>query len=155
MISTDFWWISSEELSEYKYIDLFHQEPYSDEPDTDRDPLSCPMLQSDQRHPLEYVSLWKAKFRNINVFRSCALYSSDIEGKEITGPLILDIDRTNTRNGGYLPDFDKALEDTHLLVKEFSSTLGEKSYRIFFTGHKGFHIEVHPKAIGISPYTER
>lgn len=155
MISTDFWWLSPEEVRQYRYIDLFHQELYSDEPNTDRDPLSCPMLQSDKRYPLESVSQWKAKFRNMNVFRSYALYSSDIEGKEIIGPLLLDIDRTIGQNGGYLPDFDRALKDTRLLVKEYCSNLKGKNYRIFFTGHKGFHIEVQPKATGISPYVDR
>ena len=67
MTSTDFWWLSPEEVEQYRYIDLFHQEPYSDEPNTDRAPLSCPMLQSDKRHPLKSVSQWKVEFRNMNV----------------------------------------------------------------------------------------
>ncbi|MFC1950196.1 hypothetical protein ACFLWD_00845 [Chloroflexota bacterium] len=155
MISTDFWWLSPEEVKQYRYIDLFHQEPHSDEPNTNRDPLSCPMLKNDKRHPLEFVRQWKAKFRNMNVFRSYALYSSEIEGKEIIGPLLLDIDRTIEQGGGYLPDFDRALKDTCLLIKEYCSNLNSKNCRIFFTGHKGFHIEVQPKATGISKCVDR
>lgn len=155
MLSTDFWWLLPEEVRQYRFIELFHQEPYSDEPNTDNDPLSCPMLQSDKRHPLESVNQWKAKFGNINVFRSYALYSSDIEGEEIIGPLLLDIDRTIEQGGGYLPNFDKALKDTRLLVTEYCSNLKDKDYRIFFTGHKGFHIEIQPKAVGISPCLDR
>jgi hypothetical protein len=151
MICTDYWWLSPEESRQYRYIDLFHQEPYSDEPNTDKDPLSCPMLQSDKRYPVDSVSQWKAKYRSINVFRSYALYSSDIEGKKIYGPLLLDIDRTIEQDGGYLPDFDWALKDTRLLIKEYCFNLKGKDYRIFFTGHKGFHIEVKPKATGMSP----
>jgi hypothetical protein len=155
MLSTDFWWLSPEEVRQYRYIDLFHQEPYSDEPNTDKNPLSCPMLQSGKRYPLESVNQWKAKFGNMNVFRSYALYSLDIEGKEIIGPLLLDIDRTIGQGEGYPPDFGKALKDTRLLVKEYCSNLKDKDYRIFFTGHKGFHIEIQPKAVGISSYLDR
>lgn len=113
------------------------------------------MLPSDKRYPLESISEWKAKFRNMNVFRSYALYSSNIEGKEIIGPLLLDIDRTIEQDGGYLPDFDRALKDTCLLVKEYCSNLEVKNYRIFFTGHKGFHIEIQPKESVISPCVDR
>ncbi|MBM3172291.1 MAG: hypothetical protein FJZ85_00955 [Chloroflexi bacterium] len=142
---SDFWWLTSEEARQYRYVDLFHQEAYSDEPNTDRDPCSCPMRQSDKRHELEFLSQWKVMFGNMNVFRSYALYNSDIEGEGLIGPLLLDIDRT--QEGSYAPDFDRALKDTRLLVKEYCSSLEGKNYRIFFTGHKGFHIEIHPRAI--------
>jgi hypothetical protein len=89
------------------------------------------------------------------VFRSYALYNSATEGTELIGPLLLDIDRTVEQNGGYLPDFDKALKDTRLLVKEYCSGLNDQDYRIFFTGHKGFHIEILPTAVGMSPYQDR
>jgi len=155
MISTDFWWLSPVEVRQFRYVDLFHQEPYSDEPNTDRDPTSCPILQSDKRYPLESVSQWEVRFRNMNVFRSWALYSSNIEGKEIIGPLVLDIDRPVEKDGGYVPDFERALRDTRLLVTEYCSKLERTNYRVFFTGHKGFHIEIHPKVIEILPHGDR
>jgi len=155
LIGSDFWWLSPQEVILYRFIDLFHQEPYSDEPNTDKDPLSCPMLQSDNRYPLESIDEWKEKFRNTNIFRSYALYDSGIKGNKIIGPLLLDIDRTIERDGGYLPDFDKALKDTCRLVKEYFANLKSRDYRIFFTGHKGFHIEISPSAIGVSSNTNR
>lgn len=145
MVESDFWWLTSEEAGQYRYVDLFHQEAYSDEPDTDRDPCSCPMRHSDKRRELEFLSQWKVMFGNMNVFRSYALYSSDIEGERLIGPLLLDIERI--REGSYAPDFDRALKDTRLLVKDCCSSLEDKNYRIFFTRHKGFHIEIHPRAI--------
>jgi len=95
------------------------------------------------------------RFRNVNVFRSYALYSSNINDEEMVGPLLLDIDRTVEKDGGYLPDFERALRDTRLLLREYCSKLERTNYRVFFTGHKGFHIEIHPKAIEISPHRDR
>lgn len=152
MQSTDFWWLSPSEASQFRWIYLFHQEPYSDEPNTERGPTSCPMLGSDMRYTMELISQWKASHKNVNLFRSDTLYSSVIKGKELVGPLVLDIDRVTKQNGGYLPDFERALKDTRLLVKEYCSNLSGKDYRVIFTGHKGFHIEIRPKAVGILPY---
>jgi hypothetical protein len=150
MLSADFWWLSPEEARQYGYIALFHQEPYSDEPNTDREPLACTMLSSERRYPLEDICQWKAKFKNINVFRSFALYYSDTDGEEIIGPFLLDIDRPGEqKDWGYIADLDRALKDTCLLVKEYCSNLGREDYRIFFSGHKGFHIEIRPEAINI------
>lgn len=146
---SDFWWLSPEERTKYIYVDLFHQEPYSDEPNTDKDPSSCPMLK-DGRHTFDCIGQWRSEHKNINVFRSFKLYDSDrSNGKTIVGPLLLDIDRINETNGGYIPDIDKALEDVRSLVKTCCSNLGDKDYRIFFTGHKGFHIEINPKSLNI------
>lgn len=155
MLSTDFWWLSAEEAREYGYIDLFHQEPYSDEPNTDKEPRYCPMLAGEKRYPLEFISQWKRGFKNINVFRSYTLYISDTDGKGIIGPFLLDVDRTLEKDGGYIADLRKALEDTRLLVKKYCSNLKNEDYRIFFTGHKGFHIEIHPRAISIPPNVDR
>jgi hypothetical protein len=150
MLTSDFWWLSPEETKKYQYVDLFHQEPYSDEPDNRRDPLSCPILPGDKRFSLQSLSQWKTRFRNTNVFRSYALYTSAAGVKQIIGPFLLDIDRTI--EGSYLPDLDAALKDTRLLVKEYCSDLQQGDYRIFFTGHKGFHIEIQPTAMGMAPH---
>ena len=102
---------------------------------------------------MECISQWKEKFSNINVFRSFALYSTDTNGEKIIGPFLLDIDRI--RGGSYVPDIGNALADTRLLIKEYCSTLKDEDYRILFTGHKGFHIDIHPMAIGIPPNVDR
>lgn len=153
MIITDFWWLSPEETREYRYLDLFHQEPYSDEPNTNRDPISCPMMPSERKQALGLISQWKTQFKNINVFRSFTIYRSESDAEEIIGPFLIDIDRT--LKGSYIPDLRKALEDTRLLVKEYCFNLKDKDYRVFFTGHKGFHIEIHPRAIDIPPNVDR
>jgi hypothetical protein len=37
---SDLWWLTSEEAKRYKYVYLCYQEPYSDEPDSDKNPTS-------------------------------------------------------------------------------------------------------------------
>ncbi len=147
ILSTDFWWLSPEEIKQYCYIDLFYQEPYSDEPNSDNDP-SKPVKLIGSRPRLEDIQKRTVNFRNINVFRSYALYDSAIDGEEIVGPLVLDIDRSIEQESGYPPDLDKALKDTQLLIQEYCSNFKEDEYRIFFTGHKGFNIEIHPRVFG-------
>jgi len=155
MLSTDFWWLLPEEARQYGYVDIFHQEPYSDEPNTDRGPLSYPMLRSERRYSLESISQWTVKSRNINVFRSLSLYSADTNGQQILGPFLLDIDRILKQGGAYVADIGRALKDTRLLVKKYCSNLKDEDYRIFFTGHKGFHLEIDPRAINIPPNVDR
>ncbi len=104
---------------------------------------------------MEFISQWKAKFKSINVFRSFALFSTDTDGEEIIGPFLLDIDRTFEKDGGYLADLGKALEDTRSLINEYCSNLKDEDYRILFTGHKGFHIEIHPRVISMPPNVDR
>lgn len=146
---SDFWWLSPEERTKYTYADLFHQEPYSDEPNTNKDPCSCPMSR-DGRHTLEFIGQWRREHRNVNVFRSFKLYDSDRnDGDAILGPLLLDIDRINKTDRGLIPDIHKALEDVRLLVKTCCTSLADKDYHVFFSGHKGFHVEINPRSLGI------
>lgn len=151
-LSTDFWWLSPEEARQYRYVDLSHQEPYSDEPNTDKDPLPLKKWNG-PRLRLEDIHKQTSNFRNKNVFRSWAIYDCASNGGEIIGPFLLDIDRTV--KDSYLPDLARALDDTQLLVRDYCSSFEVEDYRIFFTGHKGFHIEIRPVAIGVQTHMNR
>ena len=157
---SDFWWLTEEESKLYRYIFLCYQEPYSDEPNTDKEPTSvkryCSLdasgiLSKEKKHyPIDFIQYWKKKNNNINVFRSHCLFSDEDNSEKIYGPLIIDIDRENgSYNEGYMQNLDLALKDTYRLIDEYFYKLAENDFRIFFTGHKGFNIEVHPKALQI------
>ena len=154
MRDTDFWWLSPEEARQYRYVDLFHQEPYSDEPNTDKDPLP-PKKWNGPRPRLEDIHKRTLDFKNKNVFRSWALYDCADSGGQIIGPFLLDIDRFIEPELGQTPDLGTALKDTRLLVHQYCSKLKDGDYRLFFTGHKGFHIEIRPAAIGVQAHTDR
>lgn len=153
-LRTDFWWLSPEEARQYRYVDLFHQEPYSDEPNTNKDPLP-PKKWNGSRTRLEDIHKRTLNFRNKNVFRSWTLYDCANNGGEIIGPFLLDIDRVIKQGAGHPPDLDTALKDTRLLIQEYCSNSKDGDYRIFFTGHKGFHIEIRPGAIGLQTHMDR
>jgi hypothetical protein len=52
-------------------------------------------------------------------------------------------------------NLDEALQATRKLVREYLCHLGAGTSRVFFTGHKGFNIEVRPQAIGITSTSNR
>ena len=156
---SEFWWLTGEEALKYKYIYVCSQkEPYSDEPKSKKTPALVPRFFSmDNRgnvssqieyYPLDIMEIWREKFSNINVFRSFGLSSSKCGGEKICGPLIIDIDRENGGfTEGYEQDLTQALKDTRRLVNEYLYQFKEKDVRIFFTGHKGFHVEILPSAL--------
>ncbi len=156
---TDFWWLTPNEASKYKYLYVCHQEPCSDEPNSNKTPTSVPcfhsfdkngnLSKSIMRYPPEFIEQWREKFANINVFRSLGLYIAEQDGDKLIGPFVIDIDRDCQSAKGYVQNLDKALEDTRRLVKEYLCKFNKYDFRIFFTGHKGFNIEVRPQALDI------
>jgi hypothetical protein len=157
---TDFWWLTTEEVQKYQYVCVGHHQLYSDEPNSNNTPTSVPWFHSFdesgnlskvmRRYPLKFVEQWRDKCANTNVFRSLSLFTTEQDREELLGPFVIDIDRENDEtNRGYVQDLNKALEDTRKLVKEYLCKFNEDDFRIFFTGHKGFNIEVCPQALGI------
>ena len=157
---SDFWWLATDEAVKYKYVYVCYQEPYSDEPNSNKDPSSVSRFHSldtngnlseiERRYPLGFIDQWREKCANTNVFRSFGLFDAEHDGEELLGPFLIDIDREEDQLGkGYVQDINGALEATRRLVKEYLCQLEERDFRIFFTGHKGFNIEVRPQALGI------
>lgn len=163
---SDFLWLTPAEAKKYKYVYVRHQERYSDKPCADKDPLSTNKYHSIdsngklsieiKRYRLEFIDQWKRKCENTNVFRSLNLFTGEQDGEELVGPLVLDIDRERGDWGkGYTQNLDDALEAARKLVKEYLFRLKDDDFRIFFTGHKGFNIEVRPQALGIASNRNR
>ncbi len=157
----DFWWLTPEEIVKYKYVCVCHQEPYSDEPNSNREPTSVPRYFSldtsgnlskvIKRYPLDFIRQWSEKCTNTNIFRSFNLFTAEQDGEEVLGPFLIDIDREEDESGkGYVQNLNEALKDTRQLVEEYLCKFKEGDYRILFTGHKGFNIEVRPRALGIT-----
>jgi len=157
---SDFWWLTSEEAVKYKYIYFCHQEPYSDEPNSKKDPKSVSrflsvdeegnLSSSTKYYPLNFINFWRKRCANINIFRSFGLSSSECDDEKLFGPFLIDIDREEREvDKGYMQNLDEALEDTRRIVSEYLYGFKKEDFRIFFTGHKGFNVEVCPQALDV------
>jgi len=138
MEKSDFWWLSSSERGRYYYTEFGHHKPISD----DEDPSSVNW--DTNTYSINELEHWRDKFQNINVYRSLKIASDSLGGEEIIGPFLVDIDNN-----------DENLEDAlvvtrktfYLLRDEFR--VDNNNLRIFFTGHKGFNIEIRPQDLDI------
>jgi hypothetical protein len=105
-------------------------------------------LCDDKLHFVDNISSWKDENLNVNIFRSVAIFYDKHLEDAIYGPLLIDIDRED--DIGH-QNIYKALEDTRLIIEKVIIKLEKSSFRIFFSGHKGFNIEINPHILGINP----
>ncbi len=131
----DFWWIDFGQTHSYVYLKLGHSEPVDDFTSLD--------IRADTYH-IRQVDEFRDRFQNINIYRSLAIWDAKSEGNCISGPFIVDIDN---EKGNLVDALDVTRKAIKFLVERWE--LGPSDYRLFFTGHKGFNIEVRPKALGI------
>ncbi len=161
MQTSELWWLTPDEMLKYTWLEVLHMDPYSDEPNSELEPIKVGKYRSldingnlsieTKRYPINFLQIWREKAYNINVFRSIVLFSAEVSGDELAGPFVIDIDSNDhNKETGYTSNIDDSLKTTRRIFQERLSTLHQNDYRIFFTGHKGFNIEVRPQAIGVS-----
>lgn len=137
-MNTDFWWLKDSQLAKYLYVEFGHHRPIGD----DKQP--CLEKWGTETNSVKQLEHWRERFQNINVYRSLKIMTAPIKGEELIGPFVVDID-----NGG------EDLEDTLTVAREaFRFLCGDLGVRvnklkIFFTGRKGFNLEVNPQALSI------
>lgn len=138
MVKSDFWWITDQEKKDYIYVKLVHHAPLA-ESDSTASLFSNPDLVI-----VTAMEKWCANHGRINVYRALKVFKDKLATAGLSGPFILDIDNEKE-------DLNDALAVTREAVKHIltSFKVTENDIRVFFTGHKGFNIEVRPSAIGI------
>jgi hypothetical protein len=140
---TDFWWLTHEQANKYVYVNLVHHKPINDNDNAPNQDFNNPGFAR-----IDNISGWCKEYQNINVYRSLEIWSDVSKKDALSGPFIIDID--NERG---------ELEDTLMVTRNVVTLLfkyygvKENHLRLFFTGHKGFNIEVLPNALGLS-YTQ-
>lgn len=156
MEASDFWWLDDDIEETSLFIKAGHHRPLTD----GDDPLSVPWQRSldkagnfsnsERLYPLDFLNKWRGACGNTNVYRSLMLF--DAKGKPARlGPFLIDIDNSQMVDG-----YNEDLEDTILVARALVkvliriSSVAEKDIRNFFSGRKGFNIEVRPAALGIS-----
>ncbi|MBI4187452.1 MAG: hypothetical protein HY530_08135 [Chloroflexi bacterium] len=139
MTMTDFWWLTPEQANKYVYVELVHHQPLTDEDDAPHQSFNNPCFAG-----IQNISKWCNKYQNTNVYRSLKIWPNNSKGEALLGPFVVDID--NSKN------LDNALTVTRnavsWLIKCYN--LKESDIRLFFTGHKGFNIEILPSALGLA-----
>ena len=138
---TDFWWLTPEEQKEYMYVELAHHQPLSEEDDA---PTLNPFLTL-----ISDINSWRHSYCNINVYRSLSVWSDRVKTRKLSGPFIVDI------NNEY-EDLQDALQVTRRAVEIVCSyNVKENDIRVFFTGRKGFNIEILPSPLKIVGTTKQ
>jgi hypothetical protein len=99
------------------------------------------------------LSRWRELHRNVNVHRRFAVTATD--GTELLGPVLLDMDCEEEIMGtehtlvGRRSDLAAAQRLTCLVVEKLGAGIAQDDLRVFFSGRKGFHVELRPSALGI------
>ncbi len=107
------------------------------------------MRTSGPLYELDEVFRARTAGRRTNLFRTICLFDRDLRAA-VAGPLYLDIDAHQLDNGSYqLEDAARATSCVLDVLRE--RQLSEfDDYRLLFTGHKGFNIEIRPESLGVT-----
>ena len=152
---SDFWWLSSEVDASRLQIGLCTHRPLTD---SERptfawrcafDNREVSIKGSPCLHLLKEVEEAGQLSHNINVYRSLELFDEQ-QRPQVLGPLVIDVDN-ETQGPPFQQDIAAALRlaktVVNLLVQK--EGLSPKDLRVYFSGCKGFNIEVRPDAIGV------
>jgi len=137
MPSSDFWWLDSSEETKFIYAELGHHKPIRD------DEQPCSMQWDTETCLINQLNDWRKSFQNTNVYRKLKIATALVDGEQLMGPFLVDIDNS-----------EEDLDDSLVVVRRtfgFLQNCGinANNLRIFFTGRKGFNLEVRPQALGI------
>ncbi len=102
-------------------------------------------------HPLEFIDQWLSTCQGRNAYRTMRLRSPSAGGRILLGPFLIDIDNQDWTNG-YGEDLEAALDVARQslnLLRRRGLVSGD-DFRVFFSGRKGFNIEVAPTSLGIN-----
>jgi hypothetical protein len=137
---TDFWWLTAGEKRKYiYYVELTHHKPLREE---DGAPYSAftnlPLVE------IGNINQWRKQYQNSNVYRSLTVWADKSKKDAISGPYIIDIDNESE-------DLSDALTVTREILKHLrgSYSVVKDDIHILFTGHKGFNLEIRPRALKI------
>jgi len=93
-------------------------------------------------YPVHLLNDWRRVCKNTNVYRTLKIFDKNTKKASLLGPFLIDIDNS-----------DEDLDDTQTITIQVADYLLDKQgiskddLRIFFSGHKGFNIEIYPQAL--------
>ncbi len=149
---SDLWWLPKNVAIDTLLVGLEHHEVVTD----DEIPLSLDdwyhsldqdgnLSHNREYHPINSLNKWRSACRNTNVYRTLKVFDENSREAIFLGPFLIDIDNSN-----------EDLEEAQAVTKQVLNYLIEQlrlpleDIRLFFSGRKGFNLEVLPQAIGIN-----
>jgi len=166
-MTSDFWWLTGDQLAENWSVGVGHHEPLPDEfngltlaPSQEepsfhhwRHSLDEDDRPSNEfkRYPLHFLETWRSRWNNRNVYRTLLLFPDLPEGQRALGPFLVDIDGQDWAHQS-LQDLDDTLRIARQVVSFVTNRwqlTPDRDLRIFFSGRKGFNIEAIPDSLGI------
>ncbi len=158
ILADDFWWLPKNVAIESLSVGVGHHRPLTDEDepcsakwfhslDKDKEILS----EAEEHYPLDFLSKWRDICKNTNVYRTLKLFDSNTGKTVLLGPFLIDIDNS-ILDDGYRENLDDSQVIARMVISYLVEVVGLSSsdLRIFFSGRKGFNIEVYPQALGIN-----
>ena len=140
----EFWWLSVEQRNSFSYI----CPSYQDELPNDR--LS--KLKHGSRIRIGDLSGWCEARHWVNVHRGIALYSRPSgQSETLDDPFLLDFDNSDE---DLVSACTCTRESLKFLIRELAID-PLKDCRVFFSGRKGFHIELRPMALDSKSLVDR
>ena len=165
--TSDLWWLSETQASEAWSVGLGHHAP-----PTDDDQPSITNLNEEEptipgwfhsldekrnksplfkRYPPSSLAEWRSACHETNVYRTLKLFSERPDQEPILGPFLVDIDNQDLING-----YSENLGDALIIATETVAFLtadwhlaANSDLRVFFSGRKGFNVEIRPSSLGI------
>jgi hypothetical protein len=147
---SDFWWLPKETAGENLLVGLGHHRPLTGEEDP-KSVTCCRQLDANEKpcnnldvYPLDFLDRWRNACNNINVYRTLKVFNKNSGEAVFLGPFVVDIDNGEENLEDALSAARQAVD---FIIKHYN--LATNDLRIFFTGHKGFNIEVRSEALRI------
>jgi hypothetical protein len=142
---------SGSRFSDWKYVEVASFQTWYDKEDGKKIEAVVRDKVKNEDTPIflewgEQVVDYRKKHNNIGVYTSVFRYPDKDVSLPCLGSLYFDLDAEG--------DIDKSHHEAKNLYVHLCRELPSEIIRIYFTGSKGFHIEVEAYALGISPSTE-
>ena len=151
LVEANFWWGPPSDVANLM-VGLGHTEPLGPHDDLGDlfqsfDQVKRPSTES-VLYRLGFLNEWSQFWKNENIYRSLTLFDSEGQPARL-GPFYLDIDAELNSPEGSLDLIDAANVAQNTVAFFMNSGVSESDIRIWFSGHKGFNVEVRPEAIAL------
>lgn len=142
----DFWWLPENVSIGNLFVGVGSHGPVADEdsPKWLHSIKKGVLVESEERCGLSFLSHWRSICSDTNVYRTLSLYCRTVEEPILLGPFVVDID-----NAENLADAQSVARQVATYLTE-QWELSQDKFRLLFSGHKGFNVEILPESAGIN-----